>query len=274
MTAGKKYDVQVRAVNDEGNGAWSDTGNAITQSTAVTRSVAENTAASGNIGAAVTMTPDGYTLAHSLDGTDKSKFTIESSSGQIKVKSGNLPDYETTTSYSVTVKIAVSGTGGSNSEPNGTGTYTVPVTINVTDVNEPPPKVHPAPTVTANSTTPTTKLDVSWIAIANVNMVGKPAVDDYDVQYRQNGGSTWTDASFTGTGTSTTLTGLTAGKTYEVQVRAVNAEGNGAWSDSGTAITTAGGVTRSVAENFAAGTNVGAAVTAKSTNTTYDYTHA
>ena len=56
--------------------------------------------------------------------------------------------------------------------------------------------------------------------------------------------------------------------------RAVNAEGNGGWSDSGSAITEAGGVTRSVAENSASGTNVGAAVTAKSTNTTYTYTHA
>ena len=169
--------------------------------------------------------------------------------------------------------IAVSGTGNSNSVPNGTGTYTVPVTINVTDVNEPPPKLS-APTVAVNSTTPATKLDVSWTAPTSTQMSGKPAVSDYDVQYRQNGGSTWTDASFTGTGTSTTLTGLTKGKTYEVQVRAVNAEGNGAWSDSGSAITDANAVTRSVAENSAAGTNVGAAVTAVSTNTTYTYTHA
>ena len=55
-------------------------------------------------------------------------------------------------------------------------------------------------------------------------MTGKPAINDYDVQYRLSGGSTWTDASFTGTTTSTTLTGLTSGKTYEVQVRANNDE--------------------------------------------------
>ena len=273
LTAGKKYDVQVRAVNDEGNGAWSDTGNAITTSTAVTRSIAENSAAATNIGAAVTMTPGSYTIAHSLDGTDKSKFDIGSTTGQITVKTGNVPDYESKTSYSVEVKIAVSGTGNSNSAPNGTGTYTVPVTINVTDVNEPPPKMS-APTVDANSATPSTKLDVSWTAPTTTQMSGKPAVSDYDVQYRQNGGSTWTDASYTGTGTSTTLTGLTKGKSYEVQVRAVNAEGNGAWSDSGSAITDANAVTRSIDENSASGTNVGAAVTAKSTNTTYTYTHA
>ena len=199
LTAGKKYDVQVRAVNDEGNGAWSDTGNAITTSSTVTRSIAENSAASTNIGTAVTMTPGSYTLAHSLDGTDKGKFDIGSTTGQITVKTGNIPDYESKTSYSVEVKIAVSGTGNSNSVPNGTGTYTVPVTINVTDVNEPPPKMS-APTVAANSTTPTTKLDVSWTAPTTTQMSGKPAVSDYDVQYRLNGGSTWTDASYTGTG--------------------------------------------------------------------------
>ena len=273
LTAGKKYDVQVRATNAEGTGSWSDTGTAITRSTAVTRSVAENTAANGHVGAAVTMTAGSYTLAHSLDGTDKDKFTIGSTTGQIQVKTGNIPDYESTTSYSVTVQIAVSGTGNSNSVPNGTGTYTVPVTINVTDVTEPPPKLA-GPTVTANSITPSTKLDVSWTAPTNAQMSGKPAVSDYDVQYRQAGASDWTDASFTGTGTSTTLSSLTTGKSYEVQVRASNAEGNGAWSDSGRAITDANAVTRSVAENSAAGTNVGAAVTATSNTNGYALTHA
>ena len=98
---------------------------------------------------------------------------------------------------------------------------------------------------------------MSWTAPTTTEMSGKPAVSDYDVQYRQSGVSTWTDASYTGTGTSTTLTGLTAGKTYEVQVRAVNDEGNGEWSDSGAAITQAGAVSRSVAENSASGANVG-----------------
>ena len=105
-------------------------------------------------------------------------------------------------------------------------------------------------------------------------MTGKPAISDYDVQIRLSGANNWTAHSFTGTGTSTTLSSLTEGKSYEVQVRAVNAEGNGAWSASGSAITSANAVTRSIAENSAAGTNVGAAVTAKSTNTTYTYTHA
>ena len=288
LEAGKKYDVQVRANNAETDNSntpttddspWSDTANAITQSTGVTRSVAENTAAASNVGTAVTMTAGSYTLAHSLDGTDKDKFEIGATTGQITVKSGTTINYEkadgtdhaTAPSYSVQVKIAVTGTGNSNSVPNGTGTYTVPVTINVTDVNEPPPKLS-APTLAAG-TDPATQLNASWTA---PTMTGKPAVDDYDVRYKKTGDSNWTEMydQTDSTALSVTLDSLTSGKTYEVQVRAGNNEGDGDWSDSGTAITRAGGVTRSVPENSAAGTNVGAAVTAKSTNTTYDYTHA
>ena len=266
LTAGKKYDVQVRAVNAEGNGAWSDTGNAITTSSAVTRSVDENSAANANVGAAVTMTAGSYTLAHTLSGTDASKFEIGSTTGQITVKTGTGLDYESgTTSYSVTVRIAVTGTGNAQSEPNGTGTYTVPVTINVTDVAEPP--AAPAITVSTNTATPTSKIDVSWTA---PDMTGKPALTDYDVQYRLSGAADWTDHSFTGT--STAISGLTSGKSYEVQVRGINAEGDGAWA-SGSTITRADAVTRSVEENSEAGANVGAAVTATSNPNNYTLTH-
>ena len=281
LTAGKKYDVQVRAGNHEGDGAWSDTGNAITTSSTVTRSVAENTPAPGNVGATVTMTAGSYTLAHTLSGTDDSKFEIDSTTGQITVKGKTTINYEkadgtdhaTAPSYSVTVEIEVTGTGNSNSAPNGTGTYTIPVTINVTDVNEPPPKLS-APTVAAG-TDPATQLNASWTA-PTLSQMGVPPVDDYDVRYKKTGDSTWLAiADVTKSTTlSATLSSLTNGKTYEVQVRAGNDEGDGEWSDSGTAITDANAVTRSVDENSTAGTNVGAAVTAKSTNTTYDYTHA
>ena len=222
------------------------------------------------MGAAVSATGDSAT--YTLSGTDAAKFTIVSTSGQIQVKSGTTLDYESgTTSYSVTV--SVSDGKDESGTPDTVIDDTIAVTINVTDVNEPPPKLA-APTVVTNSATPTSKLDVSWTAPTTTQMTGKPAVSDYDVRYRLSGATDWTDASFTGTTTSTNLTGLTSGKTYEVQVRAVNDEGNGEWSDSGSAITTAGGVTRSIAENSPAGTNVGAAVTAKATNTTYTYTHA
>ncbi len=383
LTEGKSYEVQVRATNAEGTGAWSDSGAAITDANAVTRSVAENSAAGTNVGAAVTATsnPNNYTLTHSLSGTDASKFSIGASTGQITVGTGTSLDYETKTSYSVvvTVTAAAAGITSASLDPNGPGDYTVPVTINVTDVsespefpadtatrsvaensaagtnvgaavtatdpdgdtveyslagtdagkfdidsatgqitvgtgtsldheanvsysvtvnatdnkndsgasdpavddtiavtisvtdvNEPPP-APAAPSVSQNTSSPKTSLDLSWTA---PDVTGKPAITGYDVQYRLSGGSNWTSHAFTGVGTSTTLTGLTAGRSYEAQVRAVNDEGNGAWSGSGTAITQAGAVTLSLAENSAAGTNVGAPVTASSNPNNYDLTHA
>ena len=231
-----------------------------TEGATATRSVAENTAAGTNIGAAVTATDvDGDTLTYSLSGTDAASFDIDTSTGQIQTKAAL--DYESKTSYSVTVGVS-----------DGSLSDTIAVTINVTDVNEPPPKPD-APTVAVSATAPKSELDVSWTALTNTQMAGKPPVTDYDVQYRKHGDSTWSSHSHTGTTTSATLTGLTARKSYEVQVRATNDEGTSAWSDSGSAITKGAGVTRSVAENSAAGTNVGAAVTATSNPNNYTLTH-
>ena len=236
-----------------------------------TRSIAENSAAGTNVGTAVTAT-DPYlttdTLTYTLTGTDGGKFTVGANTGQIKVKTGNIPDYEAKTSYSVTV--GVSDKKASDGTADTVVDDTIAVTINVTDVNE-PPAAPAAPTVEKHDTTPATKLDVSWTA---PTMTGKPAITDYDVQYRLTGNTNWTSHSFTGTGTSTTLTGLTEGKSYDVQVRAVNDEGDGAWSASGSAITDANAVTRNIAENSAANTNVGTAVTATSNPNNYDFTHA
>ena len=93
-----------------------------------TRSVAENTRADQNIGAPVTATDSGDSLAYSLSGTDASSFSITSSTGQLRTKAAL--DYETKRSYSVVVTATDSGDL----------TDTITVTINVTDdVNEPDP---------------------------------------------------------------------------------------------------------------------------------------
>ena len=121
-------------------------GTAITVAGGVTRSIAENSDAGTNVGAAVTgeaeklVTQFNYT--HSLSGTDASSFEIGSTTGQITVGTGTSLDYETKNSYSVIVTVtAAAKTQGANTQslnPNAPGNYTVPVTINVTDVNEPP----------------------------------------------------------------------------------------------------------------------------------------
>ena len=74
-----------------------------------------------------------------------------------------------------------------------------------------------------------TSLRVAWTAPAD----GGSAITDYDVRYKRSSSSTWSSHAFTGTGTATTISGLTTGTTYNVQVRAGNAAGKGDWSPSG-----------------------------------------
>ena len=260
LDSGTTYQVQVRATNAEGTSGWSATGTGSTDNSApafasdtTTRSVAENTASGANVGSAVTATDaDGDTLTYTLGGTDASSFSIVGASGQIQTSAAL--NYEQKTSYSVTVSVA-DGEGG---------TDTIGVTISVTDVNEKPAK--PAtPTVTATSGA-TDSLDVSWSA---PDTAGRPAISDYDVQYRKSGDTAWTDHAHTGTSTTTTIGSLDSGTTYQVQVRATNAEGTSGWSATGTGSTdnsapafASDTTTRSVAENTASGANVGSAVTA------------
>ena len=61
---------------------------------------------------------------------------------------------------------------------------------------------------------------------------GSP-IDDYDVRYRA-AGTAWTELPdvVKSTATNATISGLTNGTTYEVQVRAGNAAGDGPWSQS------------------------------------------
>ena len=92
------------------------------------------------------------------------------------------------------------------------------------DVDEPPSQPE-APKVRR---TGQTELTVSWTAPDNQG----PEITNYDVQYR-DAARELRDAGYDGTGTFMTLKGLRVGTTYEVQVRAVNAEGAGPWSDSG-----------------------------------------
>ena len=266
LTASTTYDVQVRALNGETPSDWSSTGTGSTGTPAnnapefsdgasTARSVAENTAASSNVGSAVTATDaDGDTLTYSLGGTDAASFSIVGASGQIQTSAAL--DYEQKTSYSVTVSVA-DGEGG---------TDTIGVTISVTDVNE-KPATPGAPTVAATSNT-TTSLDVSWTA---PGLNGGPALTGYEVRYRISG--SWIDWTHSGTGTSATITGLTASTTYDVQVRALNGETPSDWSSTGTGSTgtpannapefsDGASTARSVAENTAASSNVGSAVTA------------
>ena len=187
-----------------------------------TRSVAENTTASTNIGTAIAATDadSGDTLRYTLGGTDAASFAIVSTSGQLQTRVAL--DFETKSSYAVTVSVS-DGNGGSDS---------IGVTITVTDVNEQPGRpAAPSVGATANSNT---SLDVSWAA---PGLNGGPAITGYNLQYRQGTSGSFTNGPQNVSGTSAMITGLTAGTSYQVQVRALNGETPSDWSPSGTGST-------------------------------------
>ena len=264
LAAVTTYQVRVLARNAEGESPWSDTGSGTTGTNAApefpnateTRSIAENSAVGTNIGAVIPVATDddGDSLTYSMGGTDAASFTFDDMARQIKTKAAL--DFEDKSSYTVTV-TADDGNGGTDS---------VTVTISVTDVNEPPSEPA-APTVTRTSGS-TTSLDVEWDAPVAEDNTGKPAVTGYKLEYR-TGSAAFTAWTHTGTGTSATITGLTAGTTYDVRVLATNAEGDSPWSATGSGTTGANAapefaattpLTRSIAENSAVGTNIGAVI--------------
>ena len=227
------YEVQVQATNDDGDGEWSGTGSGTTNAnnapaflaSSTTRSFTETVGdaavqTAADIGAAVTaMDDDNDTLTYSLvEGADKAKFDIVSTSGQIRTKVGQQYDHEAKASYSVTVKA----------DDVHDGAATIDVTISIGDEDEAP--LTPAvPSVSSTADT-TTSLDVNW---SEPNNVGRPAITGYDLRYRQGTSSGWTDGPPDLTTTNATIGSLEEDTPYKVQVRATNNDGDSAWSNEG-----------------------------------------
>ncbi len=270
LTANTEHQVRVQALNGETPSAWSDPSVAVPTNaaannapvfseTAPTRGVAENSAAGVDVGTAVTATDadPGDTLTYTLEGTDVASFDIVATSGQIRTKTGVTYDHEEQSSYSVTVRAS-----------DGTASATIDVEITVTDEDE-QPDTPAKPTVSATSGT-TDSLDVTW---TEPGRNGGPELIGYTVEYREGTSGDWENVTHSGTGTTTTITGLTASTEYQVRVQALNGETPSAWSDPSVAVPTNSASnnapvfsetapTRGVAENSAAGVDVGTAVTA------------
>ena len=203
------------------------------------RSVRENSPAGTAVGRPVVGHPndkdgDGnpdevYTYTLTGEAATSGKFEIDSTTGQIKVKSGATLDYETEDSYSGKVKWTLSGWD-----------IAANVTINVTDVDDTKASIS---TITRTKFSEPTDpaLDVTWVAPTQPLW----PVTGYKVQYRKQvaAGETelaWTaySGALSATDTTVNLPGLEAGATYEVQVRAYGSDGNeGPWSATGTGTT-------------------------------------
>ena len=239
-----------------------------TEGESTTRSIAENTAAGTNIGAPITATDDDDdTLIYELLGTDVSSFTINSTNGQLKTKK-NL-DYETKDTYSVTILVT-----------DRKLTDTIRVTINVLDVDE-----NRAPVFTDGDST-TRSIAENTAADTNIGTaVVATDADNDTLTYTLSG----TDAaSFTIVGTSGQLKTSAAldfetKKSYTVTVTVsdssltdiINVTINVTDLDENRApeFTEGDSTTRSVAENTAADTNIGTAITATDAdNDTLTYT--
>ena len=245
-----------------------------TEGNTATRTIAENTGAGTNIGAAIAATDaDGNTLTYSLGGDpDAAVFSIVSTSGQLETKAAL--DYETKSSYSLSVSVS-DGKGGTDS---------ITVTINITDVNE-----NSAPAFTDGAST---TRSIAENTASGVNIGSAIAATDADndtLTYRLGG----TDAdSFSITSTSGQLR-TSAALNYETKasytVSVSVSDGKGGSDsisvtinvtdvnerpqqppqspNSAPVFTEGNSTTRTVAENTVAGRNIGRAVAATDTDT-------
>ena len=242
----------------------------------VTRNVAENTAENTSIGSAITATdPDSDTLEYSLGGTDSASFDIVNTTGQLKTKAAL--DYETKISYSVTITA---------SDDNLTDT--ISVTINVTDVNE-----NRAPVF--SQTSPISLSILIESDTASGDNIGAPvtATDpDNDTLTYSLGGD---DASFfsivSSTGQLQTTAAFLSDTKVSYSITVIANDGKGGTDSINVTVRAVGRTsqqvvnsapeftdgdrtTRSVAENTAAGENIGTLVAATDadTNDTLIYT--
>ena len=111
-------------------------------STAVERSVAENSRPGTAVGDPVTADdPENDSLLYSLAQVGSAPFEINADTGQIAVADGAALDYERRRSYPVTV--AVSDGKGTMGGPDNSADDTVTVTIRVTDVDDGSPRPGP-----------------------------------------------------------------------------------------------------------------------------------
>ena len=167
--------------------------------------------------------PEGDSLTYSLSGEGSELFNVDSH-GQITL-SATL-NHEDTPSYSLTLSVRDGKDDGGN--PDSKTDTSVTVNVTVVDVEEPPG----TPTdlsALPNSERPATALDLRWTP---PNTSGIPPITGYDVQYRLQGETDWIDHVFdsVGTTTNTTISDLESNTTYQVQVRAINDEGEGEWA--------------------------------------------
>ena len=230
LTNGTAYEVQVRAGNSVGDGPWSASASGTPVASASAPAAPSRpglTVGDGQLGVRWTAPSDN---GAAIDDYDVRYRTVGGSWAE-------LPDTVKSTATSATITGLANGTAyevqvrAGNSVGDGpwsssaTGTPVAAASV---------PGAPSPPRLTAGDG----QLSVSWTAPSD----NGAAIDDYDVRYRPAGGS-WTELpdDVKSAATTTTITGLANGTSYEVQVRAGNSVGDGAWSASATGTPVAAG---------------------------------
>ena len=254
LSGGTPYDFQVIASNATGNGAPSafaatttlvNPPNAVTSLTASAGSPSYSAVALSWTASAVDGTHAAATSFAVNYGTNGTTWTLASgawTSGTTATVTGLAH----ATGYYFQVVASNSGGAG--------GTVATGSTI-TTDIAAPnAPAISAVAPVSDGSIT---KLTVTWAASATDGT--HDAATGYDLQYRTNPSGSWTTQ--TGVTSPVTITGLTVGTSYDVQVRGTNASSTspGAWSGSTTARTYLNAITMNSAPStpFAHGTGPG-----------------
>ena len=181
-------------------------------------SVAEGTKAVGSYAAS---DPDGDALTYGKSGVNAGLFSI-SGAGALSLISA--ADHEKKESYRVTLHVRDSKDADGHADAAWDDEIDLIVGVDDDETEAPG-----APTgLTANPIAE--GLQVSWTAPVRTD---QPPVTGYGVEYKLGTATAWTSHSHAGTGTTTQITGLTSGATYNVRVRALSHENPSGWTSAG-----------------------------------------
>ena len=208
LTNGTTYQVQIRAVNSLGSGKSTES---ITASTPLEISSAPSitSVTGGNPTLSVAFTAGSGGTITNYEFSTNGGTTWQVRNPVSATSPLTISGLTNGTSYSVKIRgVTAAGSGVASDASSGTP-YTTPS----------------APTITTVTDTASSGLSVAFTAGGD----GGSAITNYE--FSTNGGSTWATRAPAATTSPIVITGLTAGTSYNVKVRAVNAAGSGSASN-------------------------------------------